>query len=279
VAICRSTFPREIQMTVTLDPNVGHVGIDASDLDQVVLNLFFNARDALERTTGRERLIEIILDGVVGQGTTKQVRLRVRDTGPGMSQEVQARVFEPFFTTKPAHRGSGLGLADALVRVRAADGTISCQSSEGEGSTFTLLLPEAPAPLPATAPAAAPLGSHGELILLVDDEPAVRAVVARLLRQQGYRTMEARSAEEARAALSSHGADIKLVLLDQSMPHESGTEALPSLKRLSDAPVVLFTGGVAELPPGASSLLEKPATAADLLRTVRHLIAQASKPT
>jgi CheY-like chemotaxis protein len=195
-----------------------------------------------------------------------------------MSPEVQARVFEPFFTTKPAHRGSGLGLADALVRVRAAEGTITCQSTDGEGSTFTLLLPEAPAPLPATAPAAAPLGSHGEMILLVDDEQAVRAVVARLLRQQGYKTTEARSAEEARAALSSHGADIKLILLDQSMPHESGTEALPSLKRLSDAPVVLFTGGMAELPPGAASLLEKPATAADLLRTVRDLIAQASKP-
>jgi CheY-like chemotaxis protein len=100
----------------------------------------------------------------------------------------------------------------------------------------------------------------------------VRSVVARLLRKNGFLVLEAQSAQEARVALASSGDLVKLVLLDQSMPHESGPEALASLKRLSNAPVVLFTGGAAELPPGAAALLEKPARAADLLRMVHDLI-------
>ena len=261
------------QVTQTLAPNVGHVAMDASDLDQVVLNLLFNARDALEQTSGRPRRIEVTLDRAPGPGAAPPVRLRVRDNGTGMSEATRARVFEPFYTTKPAHRGGGLGLADAMVRVRAAEGELECQSTEGEGTTFVLLLPEAPPPGKSAAPAGAPpAGSSGETILIVDDERDVRVAVARLLRRQGYQVIEAGSADEARAALSAHGPAVKLVLLDHSMPRESGPEALPSLKRLSDAPVVLFTGGAADLPPGAAALLEKPALAADLLRTVHDLI-------
>jgi CheY-like chemotaxis protein len=269
VAICRATFPRELQVTTSVNPEVGYVPMDASDLDQVLLNLLFNARDALERTTGRVRLIDVSLDRV---DATKSVRLRVRDNGEGMSPAVRARVFEPFFTTKPANRGGGLGLADALIRVRAVDGQLECESTEGEGTTFVLLLPEATPPVREPAAAAAPAGSSGETILIVDDEPDVRTAVARLLKRQGYRVLEANSADEARASLAAEDATIKLVLLDHSMPYESGPEAIPSLKLLSDAPIVLFTGGASELPPGAAALLEKPALAAELLKTVHDLI-------
>jgi PAS domain S-box-containing protein len=272
LALGRATFPREIDLRHAFGADVGHVGMDDSDLDQVVLNLLFNARDALERATGRARLIEISVD-TVGAGGKRHVRLRVRDNGGGMSPAVRARVFEPFFTTKPAHRGSGLGLADALVRVRGAGGTLECESIEGQGTTFVLLLPETPAPGP-RPPAAAtpPAGSRGETILIVDDEPAVSAAVARLLRRQGYAVLEAGGAAQARAVLEAQGGTVKLVLLDQSMPNESGPEALPSLKRLTDAPIVLFTGGVAELPPGAAAILEKPAQSDELLRLVHDLV-------
>ncbi|MDB4980173.1 MAG: domain S-box-containing protein [Myxococcales bacterium] len=271
VAICRATFPRELEVTTSVDPEIGHVPMDPSDLDQILLNLLFNARDALERTTGRARHIEVSLDRIAG---ARSVRLRVRDNGEGMSPAVRARVFEPFFTTKPAHRGGGLGLADALIRVRAVDGELECQSVEGEGTTFLLLLPEAPTRAKETAAASAPAGSRGETILIVDDEADVRTAVARLLKRQGYRVLEANSADEARAALAADAASIKLLLLDHSMPYESGPEAIPSLKLLSDAPIVLFTGGASELPPGAAALLEKPALAAELLKTVHDLIAR-----
>ena len=275
VALCRASFPREIQLGSSIASDVGHVRMDATDLDQVVLNLLFNARDALGPTTGRERRIDVTLtsDAIAGQGPGKHLRVCVRDNGVGMSEAIAARVFEPFFTTKPDHRGAGLGLADALVRVRDAGGRLDCQSVLGAGTTFTVLLPVA-APPPARSPASAspPRGSDGETILIVDDEPAVRKVVARLLTREGYRVLEANNAEEARALLKVRGREVKLVLLDQSMPFESGPEALPSLKKLSDAPVVLFTGGITELPPGAAALLEKPAQAADLLRVVRSLV-------
>jgi PAS domain S-box-containing protein len=269
IAICRATFPRELQVTTSVDPDVGHVPMDASDLDQVLLNLLFNARDALERTTGRTRVIDVSLDRVAG---AKSARLRVRDNGEGMSPAVRARVFEPFFTTKPAHRGGGLGLADALIRVRAVDGDLECHSVQDEGTTFVLLLPEVSPAAREPAPAAAPAGSGGETILIVDDEADVRTAVARLLRRQGYRVLEANSADEARATLAADDAAIKLVLLDHSMPYESGPEAIPSLKLLSDAPIVLFTGGASELPAGAAALLGKPALAAELLKTVHDLI-------
>jgi two-component system cell cycle sensor histidine kinase/response regulator CckA len=271
-AICRATFPREIELVSTVHSEVGHVGMEASDLEQVVLNLLFNARDALERKAQSPRKIEVILDAITINGEGR-ARLRVRDSGPGMSRAVLERIFEPFFTTKSGQRGSGLGLSDALVRVRAAGGTLECISEEGAGATFTLLLPMTSPPAVTSLPAeAAPAGSRGEAILLVDDEPAVRKIVARILAREGYIVIEAEDTDAARALLSQHGDRVKLVLLDQSMPRESGPEALPSLKRLSNAPVVMFSGTTMVVPPGASAVLEKPTTVAQLLRTVEQLI-------
>jgi nitrogen-specific signal transduction histidine kinase/PAS domain-containing protein/CheY-like chemotaxis protein len=272
VTLCRASFPREIQIDVIVAPGVGHAAMTATDLDQVVLNLLFNARDALEAMTGRPRTIAVHVDAP-GSPEGPCVRVRVHDNGVGMSEQVVGRVFEPFFTTKPAHRGAGLGLADVLLRVRDAGGQIDVESALGDGTTFTLVLPSASAPSASVAPvAAAPALAEGQTILIVDDEPALRAVVRRLLSRAGYGVLEANNAEEARALLKTKPREIKLVLLDQSMPHESGPEALPSLKRLSNAPIVLFTGGISDLPPGAAAILEKPAQASELLRVVGDLV-------
>jgi PAS domain S-box-containing protein len=272
VALCRASFPREIELTITIAPSadLGHARMSASDLEQIVLNLLFNARDALEGVTGRARRIDVTVDRAAGG----DLQVRVRDNGIGMTQAVAARVFEPFFTTKPNHRGAGLGLADALVRVRDVEGRLECQSVAGQGTTFTVTLPPATSPAaPATAPTT-PVARRaaGETILIVDDEPAVRAAVGRLLTRQGYSVLEANDAREARDVLRERAREVRLVLLDQSMPHESGPEALPSLRALCDAPIAMFTGGMGELPPGAAALLEKPAQSAELLRVVEKLI-------
>ena len=281
LTLCRATFPREIQFRHAPPEDAGRAGgdiragIDGSDLDQVLFNLFFNARDALERSSGRVRFIEVALDRVEIHGVRK-IRLRVCDNGVGMSPLVQSRIFEPFFTTKPANRGGGLGLADALVRVRTAGGSIDCQSVEGEGTTFTVLLPETSSdgevarPVPLANEAAQP-----GTILIVDDEAPVRVAIGRVLRRRGHTVLDAASAEDARAILLAHGADVKLVLLDNSMPLESGPEALASLKRLCAAPIVMFTGGAAEVPAGAAGLLEKPARGVDLVRVVEDALSAA----
>jgi PAS domain S-box-containing protein len=273
ITISRATFPREIELETSFAPGVPDAAIDAADLEQVVLNLLVNARDALEAVTSRRRRVQVLLDIVQEGAVGTPVRVRVRDNGPGMTAALRARIFEPFFTTKPAQRGSGLGLADALVRVRAAGGALECHSVEGEGATFELLLPAAASrarSVPPPAPAAR--APRGQTLLVVDDEAAVRNVITRMLTQYGYRVLVAENASEARSVLAAHAAEVQLVLLDQSMPHESGPEALPSLQRLSRAPIVLFTGGATELPPGAAALLEKPASAADLLRTISALL-------
>ncbi|HVZ75117.1 MAG TPA: ATP-binding protein [Polyangia bacterium] len=271
VALCRASFPREIQLMTDLAPGVGAVAMGASDLDQILLNLLFNARDALEATTGRERRIEVMLDAPTTGAGRREARLRVRDNGSGMTEAVAARIFEPFFTTKPAHRGAGLGLADVLLRVREVGGRLEHESTPGEGTTFTVVLPITDASLAAPpAPSARASEGRRQLILVVDDEQAVRTVVVRLLTRQGYRVLEADSAEMARELLRSAGRDVELVLLDQSMPHESGPEALPSLKQLTSAPVVLFTGGLSEPPAGVAAVLRKPAQAAEVLGVVER---------
>jgi PAS domain S-box-containing protein len=271
--ICRATFPREIALTTDIQPDLGHVSMSGSELEQVVLNLLVNARDALEDVSGRERRIEILVDTVLGGAGVKLARVRVRDSGVGMAAALSARVFEPFFTTKPAHRGAGLGLADALVRVREAGGNLECESEEGRGSTFTILLPlAAVAPTADVASSPPATSGRGETILIVDDEAMVRGAVGRLLKRRGYEVVEAGDAKEARALLATEGARVRLVLLDQSMPHETGPEALPSLKRLTAAPIVLFSGGNVELPPGAAAVLQKPAQAAELFALVQELL-------
>lgn len=272
LSICRTTFPREIGLRQIAPSDLGLVSMSTSDLEQVLLNLLFNARDALEHSTKPEREIEVCASRVEQAGEAK-VALRITDTGDGMSAEVRGRLFEPFFTTKPPHQGSGLGLANALERVRQAGGTLECESGPERGTTFTILLPSRPRPLPA-APASAPVIASTRVhatLLLVDDEPQVRKVVARFLEGEGYRVLQASNAGEAREVLR-RGERVDLVILDQSMPRETGTQAFPSLRALTAAPVLLFTGMAPVLPEGMDGLLEKPARLEELHRVVRETL-------
>jgi CheY-like chemotaxis protein len=276
-AMCRQTFPREIELLSRVEDDAGHVAMPASNLEQVLLNLLLNARDAVLDTVDRTRRIEIVLDRVraAADGVGTKLRLRVIDNGAGMSEAVRRKIFEPFFSTKPPHRGSGLGLANALVRVREAHGTLECTSEAGVGTTFTLLLDElndGASSAASRAPSPVPPGHGGETLLIVDDEPLVRRVIADVLALEGYVVLQAGSAAEARELLERHAASVRLILLDWSMPLESGVEALASLKRLSAAPIVMFTGVAADLPPGATAVLAKPARTEELCRVIREVI-------
>ncbi len=278
-SLCRLTFPREIELAVQIDPGASAVAMSASDLEQVLLNILFNARDALTHVTGRPRRIAATVEPVLSSGGTAFVRISVSDTGTGMPEPVRLRIFEPFFTTKPAQRGSGLGLSSAFTRIREAGGTIDCTSAVGVGTTFSIMIPAA---LPALrlADAATDHDSASvahETILVVDDEPLVRDIVAELLRIEGYAVLEAPSAGDARELLREHGSSIGLVLLDQSMPVESGLEALPSLRALSPAPVVLFTGISIPPPPHVAAVLAKPARSEELYRVVREVLDRAAE--
>jgi PAS domain S-box-containing protein len=270
--LCRLTFPKEIELQTCIEPGTGLVAMPASDLEQVVLNLLLNARDAvLEAPTGPRR-IQVLLDSV--SKPPGHVRIRVVDTGVGMSAAVRDQIYVPFFTTKSLQRGSGLGLASALSRVREATGQLECQSTLGAGATFTLLLPESLLAPMQTVLSSVPVSGarSAETILVVDDEAMVRNVVSHVLRKQDYAVVEASSAARAREVLREYGARIELILLDQSMPGESGLDAVPSLQQLSAAPIVLFTGLATQIPAGVSVLLEKPARPAELLRVVRECL-------
>lgn len=272
-AICRSTFPREIAIARSIDPSVEQVPMPESDLEQVLLNMCFNARDAVEAAGGPTRRIELRVDRVTSAEGVPRVRLQVVDSGIGMTEDIRRRIFEPFFSTKPPHQGSGLGLSNAAARVKEAGGRIDCESMPGAGTTFTLLLAEIPAPPRSEAAPKPPRAARrSETVLVVDDEPVVRGVLRRLLEDDGYGVLEAESAAAARDVLDREGARVSVIILDQSMPTETGVDALPSLRQRCQAPVVLFTGLAPLRHPGVAAVLEKPATRGDLQLVLRQVL-------
>lgn len=261
--LCRMTLPREIDLQFSaLAP--GHAAMSASDLEQTVLNLVLNARDAVE--SSKVRRISV----VAKRPTPHAITLQVTDTGAGMTEEVRRRAFEPFFTTKSPHRGTGLGLANVVARVREAGGQLDCQSEVGVGSTFTLVLPSAPRPVQQErSPPPELKAPAGHTILIVDDEPMVRRSLRRLLEHDGFTVLDAPSAKEARLTLDTHAVDV--IILDHSMPEETGVEAVPSLRARSRAKIVLFSGLSPEKPGAVDAVLSKPARSEEITRVLREV--------
>jgi signal transduction histidine kinase len=260
--------------------------VDPGQLEQVVVNLAVNARDAMD-AGGRLTLecqncaLATPLPLAVGElAAGDYVTLAVQDTGCGMDEATQRRIFEPFFTTKAEGRGTGLGLATCVDIVRQAGGAITVESRPGAGSCFRVYLPRSHAPVERLSPAQAqPVRGGSETVLVVEDDAHLRKLASRTLRDRGYRVLEATSGEEALEESQRHAGEIELLVTDLVLPRGSGQEVAASLRSRSPLARVLYVSGYSDGPPPEASeagvpFLAKPFTPHDLARKVRAILDQ-----
>jgi PAS domain S-box-containing protein len=247
----RRIIGEDIELTTELAPSLGVVRADAGQLDQVILNLSINARDAM-RDGGRLNIStqNVTINGDYENAHTdippgEYVMLAVTDSGTGMAPETQRRIFEPFFTTKEVGQGTGLGLATVYGIVQQSGGHIRVHSELGQGTAFRIYFPrldEVPVTREQPSDDAAPWTGSGTL-LIVEDDSAVRQVAARVLRDRGYIVLEARRPSEARRICAEHGAGIDLLLTDVIMPECTGTELARELSSLHPRMRVVYMSG------------------------------------
>lgn len=273
----RETFPRNVTVEAFVPPDLWPVRGNLTQLHQVLLNLCVNARDAMP-AGGK---IAFVADNVglaadeaaqIPSGRAGEfVSLAVSDTGTGMPPEVCARIFEPFFTTKEEGKGTGIGLATVLRIVKAHDGFLRVESEPGQGTTFEVFLPRAAAAEVAAAAVPEPElpRGNGELLLVAEDEQAIRELMAAELTAFGYRVLAAADGAEAVALFKQHEAAVKLFLTDNSMTVMSGVQAAAVLRQLRPGlPVILTSGETTVAPPANAVLLNKPFTLEELLQAV-----------
>ncbi len=276
----------DITLTVSLPPKIPYVLADPGQVEQAVMNLIVNARDAMPdggylRITTRS--VTVTPEDAAKHSDArpgKYVSIAVSDTGSGIAPDLMVKIFEPFFTTKAAGRGTGLGLATVYGIAQQSGGFVEVTSSTRHGTTFTLYLPAAPAGAADKVRRITPVSNRAhELILLVEDQDDVRAVARRILMTHGYRVIEARNGVDALALL--HGIDpgVDLVLTDAVMPQMGGPDLIRALRnKRPDLPVVMASGYTDHelVTYGAAGLkvpfLHKPFRAEDLLRIVRSAL-------
>jgi PAS domain S-box-containing protein len=266
--------------------------VDVGQLDQVLVNLCTNARDAMP--AGGTLTIEadrVVLDDATARarGLARggaYARLRVADSGEGMPPEVLERIFEPFFTTKEQGKGTGLGLAIVHGIVHQHEGVIGVESAPGRGTAFEVLLPAHDEAAAAAGEAPAPQAARGgsETILLAEDEPLVRSVLRRTLERAGYRVIEAEDGEDALRKFRERSGEVALCLLDVVMPRMNGRDAAEAIAALRPGARILLASGYAAdvlqtrgLAAGVD-LLSKPIAPADLLRRVREALDRPAPP-
>ena len=276
--------PRAVVVT-DIAPQLWNTEVDVGQLNNVILNLAINARDAMHgegtlTIRARNEPAGSPLPDNHGDSACDYVLIEIADTGAGMPQEVLQRAFEPFFTTKPTGQGTGLGLSMAYGFVKQSGGEIALQSTEGEGTSVLIYLPRSLAAASADAPAQLqPLSGGIETILVVEDEEDVRTSTVDLLAALGYEVLSSEDAEQA-ARLIEEGARIDLLFTDVIMPGRVSSMELSELvRRKLPQAQILFTSGYAEgvlshdgkLPAGVH-LLHKPYTAETLSERIRHLL-------
>lgn len=255
---------RELTIVKNLTQDLPAVEADPGQLQQVLMNLLINAWHAMPqggKITLHTRVVELTTwsDPYFSPDPGSYVCLTVADTGTGMDEETKAHLFEPFFTTKGPGQGSGLGLASAHRIVKNHRGAIRVTSSQGQGATFDIFLPVSQARPVALAPVDNQIISGRGTILVVDDEPLLRRVAAKLLQKLGYQVLEAADGEKAVAIFQEQGAHIDLVILDMIMPGLDGYQTLERLRDLNPQVPVLLCSGYGEereegLPSGVGFL-------------------------
>jgi PAS domain S-box-containing protein len=271
-----------VQLATELAPGLWPVKADPGQLEQVLVNLAVNARDAMPG--GGTLTIDTSNFGESAPGALtpgRFVRMGVRDTGMGMPKDVIARAFEPFYTTKPKGEGTGLGLATVYGIVKQAGGDVHINSEPGRGTTFSVLLPVTEeAPVDAVeAPATGPLPGRGETVLVVEDEPAIREVTRRILGRNGYHVLMTETPLDALEQAGRHDGEIDLLLTDVVMPKMLGKDVAERVRALRPSVKVLYMSGYARpvlansgtLEPGVT-LLEKPFSEVVLLSAVRQVL-------
>jgi two-component system cell cycle sensor histidine kinase/response regulator CckA len=280
VRLFRRMLPPAVRLSLDLSRGEG-VWVEADDtqLQQVVINLALNARDAIGAGEGTISVWVAPAKALRKGGGPRPagVCIHVKDTGSGMSREVEARIFEPFFTTKPRGRGTGLGLSVIHGIVHDHGGSISVETGPGRGSTFTVWLPVVPAPSGA-AEKAPPEHSviAGGSALLAEDNQLVRALLATMLSALGYEVVNAGTAEQALGAATREGQKLDLIVIDQNLPGGPGLELVGQLRQrglATRAVVVTAASGTDQPLPQGTVLLRKPFQLADLRQAIAELYA------
>ena len=282
----------DIQLTTEFSSEGGLVRVDPGQIEQVLMNLVVNARDAMPQggriTIGTQ---DVFLDeDFVGRLTDvhpgRYVRLTVSDTGCGMDKANLARIFEPFFTTKAVGKGTGLGLAMVYGVVKASGGHLQVESEPDRGTTFQLFFPVVDQPdLAPLAPSRHSMAPGSETVLLVEDELGVRTLARQALESRGYRVLEAANGEEALRLCREYSGEIDLLLSDVVMPRMSGRELRQQVAILSPHTRAIFTSGYTDdaivrhgVYRAESDFLQKPFTVHGLLRKVREVLDRAPLP-
>ena len=289
--IIRSTFDPRTEISTDLRDDCWKLRADATQIEQVVMNMVVNARDAMngcgriQISSCNVYLNETHLIQMPEGREGEYVRISVADNGSGMSPEVLSKIFEPFFTTKEQGKGTGLGLATSFGIVQQHGGWITCDSVVGTGTTFHIFLPrgtdEEPAEIAAPAIPLGPVRGGGETILLVDDEMVVRAVAQGLLKKLGYNVIMADDGEAALEILHRMDGGIHLCLLDLTMPRLSGRDTFTAMRRgpARGVPVVICSGYLVDLDGFAEetgsrpdAFVQKPYALDDLARCIRSVL-------
>ncbi len=280
------TIPKMIDIKLELSANLPDINADVSQVEQVLMNLAINARDAMpangtltiatKAVTIDEEYCRLHLEANPGE----YVLLEVSDTGHGMDTKTMERMFEPFFTTKEIGRGTGLGLAIVYGIVKQHNGHIAVHSEVGEGTTFGVYIPAIEAEAETDVETTAVMPAFGtETVLLVDDEQFVRELGARILTKHGYTVLQAINGREALDLFKKETSRISLVILDLIMPEMGGTECLKELLKIDPHVKVLIASGYSAeasmeetLRMGAKCFVGKPFHAAELLQNIREIL-------
>jgi two-component system, cell cycle sensor histidine kinase and response regulator CckA len=280
------TFPRNIQIINSIGPDVPSILADPTQVQQVLMNLCVNARDAMPhggvlRLEAANFESNELTPAHLSLQRGRYVQLSVIDTGEGMPREIVDRIFDPFFTTKPIGKGTGLGLSTVLGIVRSHGGAITVYSEVGKGTAFHVYLPVSDELDEAAIPDAAPSAGHGELILVVDDEAPIRETTSDLLKLHGYQVIAASNGQQALLEVSLHGARIGLLLTDLMMPVMDGMTLIRIVRGLVPGLPVIASSGLgneeqrAELEQmGITQILRKPYEPNRALQEIAHALAR-----
>ncbi len=281
------SFPKNIQVVVQCEPDLPTIFGDATQLDQALLNLCVNARDAMPNggilTLEATRVdVDAAFASAIPEASPgSYVLFRVRDTGSGVAPEIIDRIFDPFFTTKAPNVGTGLGLATVTSIVKGHGGFLHVSSRPGHGSTFAMYLPDN-GPRRLAEPLARESQLYrgaGELILFVDDEPAVRSVASAVLRRLNFTVQTATDGLDGLVKLAAHRDEIRAIITDMHMPHMDGLTFVRSLRRMvPDVPIMVASGRLDDAVAadfrtvGVTQRLDKPFTEALLAKALEELL-------